>query len=44
MPIIYSLKIEEQKFNVFGKEVQVYFGVTRTTSLSIEKPPLALSS
>ena len=39
-----STTTEEQKFNVFGKEVQVYFGVTRTTSLSIEKPPLALSS
>ena len=39
-----STTTEEQKFNVFGNEVQVYFGVTRTTSLSIEKPPLALSS
>ena len=38
-----STTTEEQKFNVFGNEVQVYFGVTRTTSLSIEKPPLALS-
>ena len=39
-----STTTKEQKFTVFGKEVQVYFGVTRTTSLSIEKPPLALSS
>lgn len=39
-----STTTEEQKFSVFGKEVQVYFGITRTTSLSIEKPPLALSS
>ncbi|HEL1041287.1 TPA: hypothetical protein TVE66_001367 [Streptococcus equi subsp. zooepidemicus] len=39
-----STTTKEQKFNVFGKEVQVYFGITRTTSLSIEKPPLTLSS
>ncbi|CQR24973.1 hypothetical protein BN1356_01318 [Streptococcus varani] len=39
-----STTTEKQKFSVFGKEVQVYFGITRTTSLSIEKPPLALSS
>ena len=39
-----STTTEEQKFNVFGNEVQVYFGITRTTSLSIEKPPLTLSS
>lgn len=35
---------EGQKFCVFEKEVQVYFDITRTTSLSIEKPPLTLSS
>ena len=39
-----STTTEKQKFSVFGKEVQVYFGITRTTSLSIENPPLALSS
>ncbi|KIC78131.1 HEPN domain-containing protein [Streptococcus constellatus] len=39
-----STTTEKQKFSVFGKEVQVYFGITRTTSLSIEKPPLVLSS
>ena len=39
-----STTTKEQKFTVFGKEVQVYFGITRTTSLSIEKPPLTLSS
>ena len=39
-----STTTEKQKFSVFGKEVQVYFGITRSTSLSIEKPPLVLSS
>ncbi len=39
-----STTTKEQNFSVFGKEVQVYFGITRTTNLSIEKPPLALSS
>lgn len=39
-----STTTKEQKFSVFGKEVQVYFGIIRTTSLSIEKPPLSLSS
>lgn len=39
-----STTTKEQKFSVFGKEVQVYFGITRTASLSIEKPPLSLSS
>lgn len=39
-----STTTEKQKFSVFGKEVQVYFGITRTTSLSIENPPLALPS
>lgn len=39
-----STTTKEQKFTVLEKEVQVYFGITRTTSLSIEKPPLTLSS
>lgn len=35
---------EKQKFVVDEKEVQVFFGVTRTISSKIEKPPLTLES
>lgn len=33
-----------QKFIVRDTEVEVYFGITRTTSISIENPPLKLTS